>query len=216
MRRWTPDRREGKLWRWREGGRAPDVTSATTTPQGPAGHGNLTCLLPKTPSHTPPILLEEHFYWPGVCSAWPRSAFLPPFFPTSIRLSLTFGPESLSFPSRLSSLLFQCAFTLANPANEQKYLHFTELSVQNPPLKKKTTRKTTKAWQMCNLTWRNSESVQLVSVVTHYQIHSKSYFSNTDTVNSQLPHSYCLADSLLKLHEWTIYMNTFLASSKNR
>lgn len=39
----------GKEGGGREEGRAPDVTSATTAPQGPPGHGNLACLHPELP-----------------------------------------------------------------------------------------------------------------------------------------------------------------------
>lgn len=80
---WTPDQREGKLWRWRERGGAPDVTSAATTPQGPAGHGNLACPLPKirsfppTPSHS--ISAVRLPAWCLLCLA--LMAFSPTFFP---------------------------------------------------------------------------------------------------------------------------------------
>lgn len=56
--------------RWREEGRTPDVTSATTTPQGPLGHGNPVHLHP-----TPLQCSDQSSYQPGICSAWQEPHF---------------------------------------------------------------------------------------------------------------------------------------------
>lgn len=50
-----PGRKGGSRDEGREGDQAPDVTSATTTPQGPPGHGNLALLHPNPPPILRPV-----------------------------------------------------------------------------------------------------------------------------------------------------------------
>lgn len=112
---WTPDQREGKLWRWRERGGAPDVTSAATTPKGPAGHGNLTCPLPKicsfppTPSHS--ISAVRLPAWCLLCLA--LMAFSPTFFPPPLSYGLLLPNLCLFLPVFLLCCVLWCGFTLA-------------------------------------------------------------------------------------------------------
>lgn len=126
---WTPDQREGKLWRWRERGGIPDVTSAATTPQGPAGHGNITCSLPKTPSF-PPTPLPFYQYAPSTGLVPPLfgldGPILPPFSPPTLSSGLQF--LNLFFPSCLSSFLC-CVMLLHLGFNYAKELNIYSISV---------------------------------------------------------------------------------------
>lgn len=62
---------------------APDVTSATTTPQGPAGHGNFTR---PHPNSTPSPFWDQFLHWPGTDSGWPKT---PGLWLVSLTLFLT-------------------------------------------------------------------------------------------------------------------------------
>lgn len=75
-------------------------------PRGLQGMGTLPVPSPKLrPSHPPPpILSVRSVYWPGASTVWPWWPFLPPFSPTT-SIIWTPAPESVSFPSCLSSLL---------------------------------------------------------------------------------------------------------------
>lgn len=80
---------------------APDVTSATTTPQGPAGHGNFPCLHPNS---TPPPFWDQFLYRPGTGSS---RAATPVLSPVSLTLFLTFN----SFFINLFLPVFRFSYT---------------------------------------------------------------------------------------------------------
>lgn len=87
--RWSADKHEedggpeGREIAARDEGnfQAPDVTSATATPQGPVGHENFPCLHPNS---TPPPFWDQFLYWPGTDST-------PVLSPVSLTLFLTFN-----------------------------------------------------------------------------------------------------------------------------
>jgi len=106
-----------------EGGRAPDVTSATATPKGPPGHGNFSHLHPTAPptTHTH-TYTHTHTHTHPLCSNQslhrPRTSWREPGSPTRFPDRVTLSDSAFyilclvifSFPP--SSLLRLCLFVL--------------------------------------------------------------------------------------------------------
>lgn len=102
---------------------APDVTSATTTPKGPVGHGNFPCLHPNsTPSSIlgPVPLLA----WNWLCLGKNSRLFLWPCFGLSIHYSSIFS--FLSFTSDIHVCSFKLQALPRNQYFQYKYFQGCE------------------------------------------------------------------------------------------